>query len=122
MRPQNALERGVALGVAHDAGHLDLVHRVDQAGGGAGLAEDVADVGDFRDARAFAAQGLRHLDAEQALFADFGKGLARETRLGVDRRGVGLGSVGGGARARRQIVLANTDHPGGTRHSLRFHR
>ena len=118
---ENTVERGIALGVARDARHLDLMHGVDQAGGRAGLAEDVAHVGDFRDARSFAAQGLRNLHAEQTLFADFRKGLAGETRFGVDRRGVGLGSVGSRARARRQIILANTYHPGSTRHSLRFH-
>ena len=66
---QDVLEGRIALRVAEDACHLDLMHRINQGGRRAGLAEDVANVGDFRDAGTFAFQGLRHLDAEQALFA-----------------------------------------------------
>src|SRR4029077_5527665 len=110
------------FGVPGNARHLDLMHGIDQPGGRTGLPEDVADVGYFRDARGLAPQGLGDLDAEQALFADFRKRLAGETRLGVDRGGIGLGSVGCRARTRCQIILANADYPGSsTRHSLWFH-
>ena len=73
--------------VAHDARHLDLVHGVDHAGGGARLAELVAHVGHVADARALAAQRARHHDAEQPLRLDGGKRLGRETGATVDIRG-----------------------------------
>src|SRR5258708_4266426 len=112
----------MALGVTCDARHLDLVHGVDQPGRRAGLAQDVAHVRDLRDARGFTAQGWWNLDAEQALPGNFGKGLAGETSLRVDRRSVRFGGLSRRAGARRQVVLADTDYPGRTRRSLRFHR
>ena len=45
------------------------MHRVDHGGRGAGAAERVADVDDVGDAGAFAAELVRHHDAEQALGA-----------------------------------------------------
>jgi hypothetical protein len=117
---QNAFERSIALGVAHDARHFDLMHGVDQRGRRAGLAQDVTYIGYFRDACAFASQPLRDLDAEQPLLTYLGKGLAGKASFRVDRRRVEFRNVGGGTGARRQIVLANADHPGGARHSLRF--
>jgi len=119
---ENALNCGIALGMTHDAGHFDLMHGVDQPGRRAGLTEDVTHVGNFRDARAFAAQGLRDLDAEKPLLANFGKRFARKTRFRIGGRGVQCRDVGRGACPRRQIVLPNAENPGCTGNSLRFHR
>src|SRR5260370_20013789 len=94
----------IVLEVAHDAGDLNLMHRVNQRGGRAGLAEDVASIGDFADRRALTVQGLRNLDAEQALLAKFRESLARKARFGVDRRGVGAGHVSGSARTGGQVA------------------
>jgi len=118
---EDAFERGIALGMPCDARHLDLVHGVNQRGRRAGLAQDVTDVGNFRDTRAFAAEGLRHLDAEKPLLADFGEGLDGETSLRIDRRRIRLGHVGRRAGACNQVVLSNRSYPGSARHSLRFH-
>src|SRR5260370_15667094 len=98
----------IVLEVAHDAGDLNLMHRVNQRGGRAGLAEDVTNIGDFADRRALAVQGLRYLDAEQALLAKFREGLALKARLGIDRRSDSAGHVGGRARTVGQVALAGT--------------
>src|SRR5258707_1680603 len=103
---------GIVPEVANDAGDLDLMHGVNQRGGRAGLAEDVANIGDFADGRALAVQGLRYLDAEQALLAKFREGLARKAGFGIDRRSVGAGHVGGRARTGGQVALAGTWNTG----------
>jgi hypothetical protein len=59
--------------VAHDARHLDLMHRVDQARRGAGGPEDVADVDDFGEGGAVTVECRGNHDAEQALLADLGE-------------------------------------------------
>ena len=97
--------RGIVLEVAHDAGHLDLVHRVDQPGGRAGLPEDIADIGDFGDRGAFTVQRLGHLDAEQALLAQLRERLAGKACFGVHRRRVGAGHIRGGAGTGGQVAL-----------------
>ena len=53
-------------------------------------------------------KGLRNLDAEQPLLAQFRERLAGKARLGVDRRGVGLGHLGRRTGARGQVALAST--------------
>ncbi len=50
------LHPGIAVAVADHAGHLDLVHRVDHRGRGAGAAERVADVDHVGDRGALAAE------------------------------------------------------------------
>jgi len=118
---QNPFERGVALGMPHDAGHLDLMHGVNQGRGRASLTQDVTHVGYFRDAGAFSAESLRNLDAEKPLLADFCEGFAGEASFHVDRRGVCLRHFGSSARARGQVDLTNGNYAGASRYSLRFH-
>ena len=87
--------------------------------GRAGLAQDVANIGDFADRRALAVEGLRNLDAEQALLAKFRESLTGKARFGVDRRSVGTGHVGGRAGTGGQVALAGTWNAG-TRNSVRL--
>ena len=93
--------------MTHDACDLDLMHRVYEGAGGAGLAQDVANIGDLGDRGTFAAQRVRDLDAEQPLFAKFLESLAWEARLGIDRCGIGTRDVAGRAGACRQGALPN---------------
>src|SRR5258708_11481868 len=88
------------------------MHRVNERGGRGGLAEDVANIGDFADRRALTVQGLRYLDAEQALLAKFRESLARKAGFGIDRRGVGAGHVGGRAGTGGEIALAGAWNTG----------
>ena len=121
MRRKNALERGIALGVAHDARHLDLVHGVDQRGRGAGLTEDVAHVGDFRDARAFAAERLRHLNAEQPLPA-ISANASPGKRASASTAAAFAFATSAAARARAVRSFWRTlTTRAAARHPLRFH-
>ena len=90
----------VALGaVRDDAGHLDLVHRVDHRGGAARLRERVAHRGDLRQAAARAAQRRRHQQAQQRLrvciarTASSGMRLARSTSSACSPRSWTTASV-----------------------------
>jgi hypothetical protein len=105
-------EEITAFEVAHDASHLDLVHRVNQGGRGTGLAEDVAHIGDLGDRRAFPVQGFRDLYAQEAQFADFSECLARKTRFGIDCGCIGARHVGRSPGAGRQVALAGTRNAG----------
>jgi len=60
-------EEGAGEPVVHDARDLDLVHREDHRGGGAVVAERLAQARDLRDVEAEAAVLLRHVGAEEFL-------------------------------------------------------
>src|SRR3984885_2072478 len=85
---------GAAGTVPDQAGDLGLMHRENHRGGRTGAAERVAYVGNIEDRRAVSAEGLRDLDAEQALRARRIDGLLREACVTVDV--VGLGGRGCG--------------------------
>ncbi len=120
---ENPLQRRVALGMADDAGHLDLVHCENQRRRRTGLTENEADVGEFGDRRAFAAQRGGHHDAEQPLLADLGESLRREARGRIDRGRMLCGRLGGNPRARGVSAGAGAQNLGaGGRNSLGFHR
>jgi hypothetical protein len=103
--PQDTLVRGIVLEVTHDARHFDLMHCINQGGRGTSLAQDVANIRDFREGGAFAVQRLWNLDAEQALPAQFREGFTGEASFGVDRHRIGSGHIAGRSGARRQIAL-----------------
>ena len=87
------MPRAVAA-MADQQRDLGLMHRIDHGRRGAGAAEPVTDVDDVGDAGAFAAEIVRHHDAQEALAARGGDRLARKARLAIDRRRV-LRSDGG---------------------------
>ena len=121
MRRKYPIERSAALGVAQNASHLHLVHRVDEPGRCAGLSQDVADIDDLGEARAFAVECGGYHAAEQALLADFGEGFTRKPAFGIDGRSVVLGDLGCFPRARNQVIVAFAEHGNGAgRASYRF--
>ena len=74
----------VPLAVTKDARHLDLMHCENERGGCARLTENEAHIRDVGERRSLASERLRDHDPEQALLADLGEGLARESGLGID--------------------------------------
>ena len=89
--PQQMVVPCAGAGMADEARHHDLMHRIDHRNGTAGAAEHVADVDHFGDACALAAELDRNEDSEQALRPDRRKRFGRESCLGVDRAGMGRG-------------------------------
>ncbi len=108
--------------VPDEAGDLDLMHREDHAGRGAGRAEDRADVGDVGGAAAVAAEFGRDQHAEQTLLADRGEGFGRKARLAIDRFGILFCDLGGLLRAIYVVAgvggLAGPDAPVDERKSV----
>ena len=100
---QQPLMPGAAAAVAHQASDLGLMHGIDHRRRCAVAAEHVADVHDVRRARALAAEFGRHRGAQQPLGARCIDRLFGESRLGIDRRGMGRGHHGDLFRARHQI-------------------
>jgi len=120
---EDPLQCRVALGVADDARHLDLVHCENERRGRARLAENEANIGEFGDRRALTAQRGRHHDAEQPLRADLGESFRREARGRIDGCGMLGGRLGGNPRARRVGAGAGAQNLGAwSRNSLGFHR
>ena len=119
---QNPLDRGIALDMAHDARHLDLVHGIDERGRGARLPERVAHIDDLGKRGPFAVEGRRHHDAEQALTAQFRKGFVGKSRLRIDGDGVRTRDFRRRARPREEMPLPRADNRCNIdRHSLCFH-
>ncbi|MNY27320.1 hypothetical protein D3C86_1612200 [compost metagenome] len=106
---QQALVPRAAHAVLQHARHLDLVHRVDHARGGAGAAQHAADGGHGIQRGAGAAEVRRDHRAEQAVLAQRDEGFVRKARVAVHRigmrggdggSGLGGGDQGGGVRRR----------------------
>ena len=122
---------GAVAAVAQHARDLGLVHRIDHGGRGAGAAERVADIDHVGDASAFAAEIVRHHDAEQALGARRGDRFGREARVAIDRVSVLRGDrgdlfrAGGEARgagcdaSRGDLAAHHSARPGNTLQSSR---
>ena len=100
---------GGAGGVAHQAGNLNLVHRIDHGGRGAGPAQAEGDIGHGSHAHASAAQLGRDMRAQQPALAHRQNGLRRKAPAPVHvigRRGGGADGVGDGARVQCVIYDA----------------
>ena len=85
---------GVAAGVAHQAGDLDVMHGENHRGGAAGAAEHRANVGDVGRARSLAAEFGGNQHAQQLVFADRRERLGGKARVAIDLVGVTLGDRG----------------------------
>ncbi len=92
-----ALLPRIAGAMAHEARDLDLMHRIDHRGGGAGAPEDVADVDHLRRARLLAAECGGNKNAEQLLCANRVERFARKAAVAVDF----VGEFGGDLRGRQ---------------------
>jgi hypothetical protein len=82
---QQALVPWTIASMAHQDRHHDLMHREDHRSGGASAAKRIADIDDVADAPTLPAEIGRHRDAHQAFRPQRRNGLARESRLPVDR-------------------------------------